>query len=415
MMLNRVRFAIGVLPVAAAAMFTAWIVSVAAGQCQYEVTVIQKPGTDEATIGLALNNHGHVVGRYTSAVGDSSQAFLWTPDTGYTTLPSPPGASDSYASDINDAGVIVGTGSPSLDESFGWVYADGEYTILPPMEGGTSAGASGINEAGEVAGSRSIVEGPSPTNAFYWSEATGIIDLGVMGDYTTTGADINHSGHLAGTRGIWASTDEAFIWNDGEVTFLGPIPGGSTSSAGAINNRSEVAGAGMLDRDVPSDNIFRAFLWRDGTMILLGTLPYHVKSTARGRNDLTQVVGDGRPLSSSERRAFLWQHGVMHDLNDLIPPRAVDTIERTWDINNSGQIIADGISFSGAEVSFLLTPVNRPKGDADCDCAVGVLDLLFVLAEWGKTDSLADLNGDDVVDVLDLLTVLDDWTGPIDS
>jgi hypothetical protein len=48
-------------------------------------------------------------------------------------------------------------------------------------------------------------------------------------------------------------------------------------------------------------------------------------------------------------------------------------------------------------------------GDIDGDCDVGVSDLLFLLAEWAKTDSPADINNDGVVNVADLLILLGDW------
>ena len=75
-------------------------------------------------------------------------------------------------------------------------------------------------------------------------------------------------------------------------------------------------------------------------------------------------------------------------------------------INSSGLILANASGTDGL-VAVLLTPVESPLGDLDADCEVGILDLLFLLAQWGKTGSPADLNNDGVVGILDLLTLRD--------
>ena len=54
-------------------------------------------------------------------------------------------------------------------------------------------------------------------------------------------------------------------------------------------------------------------------------------------------------------------------------------------------------------------------GDVDGDGAVGVVDLLAVIAHWGVVEAddadarLADLDGNDTIDVNDLLRVISDW------
>ena len=41
---------------------------------------------------------------------------------------------------------------------------------------------------------------------------------------------------------------------------------------------------------------------------------------------------------------------------------------------------------------------------------VDVLDLLFLLSEWGVSNSAADLNNDGTVDTLDLIILLQNWS-----
>jgi len=60
-------------------------------------------------------------------------------------------------------------------------------------------------------------------------------------------------------------------------------------------------------------------------------------------------------------------------------------------------------------VTFLLTPIDRPTADITGDCTVDAADLLFLLGDWGETDSPADINADGLVNVRDLLTLLGQW------
>ena len=91
-----------------------------------------------------------------------------------------------------------------------------------------------------------------------------------------------------------------------------------------INNAGQIAGISDLSgdtnptpecADVPGT---RAVLWQNGAIINLGTLPRDCLSSASDINARGQVVGVSCDDSFS-CRAFLWDHGVMMDLNSLIP------------------------------------------------------------------------------------------------
>jgi probable HAF family extracellular repeat protein len=52
----------------------------------------------------------------------------------------------------------------------------------------------------------------------------------------------------------------------------------------------------------------------------LGVLPGDYGSESSGVNEKGQVVGGSQDMSGTER-AFLWENGVMYDLNSLSPVR----------------------------------------------------------------------------------------------
>jgi hypothetical protein len=88
----------------------------------------------------------------------------------------------------------------------------------------------------------------------------------------------------------------------------------------------------------------------------------------------------GYAWESSTLRGFIWQDGVLTDLNDLVPPEFYIRIANG--INNAGQIVASG-SYDDESAALLLTPANQPPGDIDHDCIVGIHDFLMLLAAWG--------------------------------
>jgi len=58
-----------------------------------------------------------------------------------------------------------------------------------------------------------------------------------------------------------------------------------------------------------------------------------------------------------------------------------------------------------------LAAALAPLGDLDYDGAVGILDYLLLLADWGLTDdSPADLDDNEVVGITDLLILLENWS-----
>ena len=86
----------------------------------------------------------------------------------------------------------------------------------------------------------------------------------------------------------------------------------------------------------------------------LGTLDGFLSSEAFAINDLGQIVG------ASGKRAFIWESGMMTDLNDLLVPNAGwDYLFDARDINNNGQITGTGV-IDGDRRAYVLTPIPEP-------------------------------------------------------
>jgi probable HAF family extracellular repeat protein len=78
-------------------------------------------------------------------------------------------------------------------------------------------------------------------------------------------------------------------------------------------------------------------------------------SAAYGINDQGQVVGESG-TSSGSLRPFLWQEGVMTDLNSLVSNGSGWTLLNATAINNGGQIVGNGTNPAGLLHGYLLTP-----------------------------------------------------------
>ncbi|MHC4422358.1 MAG: DUF3466 family protein [Planctomycetota bacterium] len=351
-------------------------------------------------------------------------AVIWD-ESGIVALGHPGGVFAVEARAVNDAGQVacVGEGNPQTYQSYFW--ENGTWTPIGALPGLPDSIVEDIDSAGRIVG-RSLIVGPgAPDRAFSW-EVGVFTELGTLGD-SSKAYGINEVGQVVGTSLAELPGGElglrGFLWDNGRMTALDPLAGDVATQAFDVNDAGEIVGSSWY-HTTQFFTVDQATLWRDDgiEVIDLGVVPaapgscssnpYWHKSIARAINNHGQIVGEAMCITSgAPKAAFLWEDGVTHNLNDLIPQGTGLDLRSARDINDAGQIVGYGINQAGELRAFLLDPVPC-TGDLNGDGVVGVNDFLMLLTAWGECSGCpADLDGDGVVGVSDFLVLLAAW-GP---
>jgi probable HAF family extracellular repeat protein len=201
---------------------------------------------------------------------------------------------------MNDPVVVIGCNGHAF------ILINGFYSDLGVLPGGDWSSASGINQSGTVVGDSSVSSGNF--RGFVWNPQSGMVEIGTLGGLNSHATAINHSGEVVGHASLPSGYEHAF------------------SAVGAI----------MTD---------------------LGTLGG--SSYAYGINDSATIVGYSWPASSDNPHAFVYLNGIMIDLNSLIPSGAGWQLLEAYGINNSGQIVGEGL-LNGKSHAFRLDPALVP-------------------------------------------------------
>jgi probable HAF family extracellular repeat protein len=298
---------------------------------------------------------------------------LW--DNGVMTdLGTLPTGSTSRAFGLNDNGQVVGfafDGSAAGGaNNHAFLWENGVMTVLFPEPAHSVANA--INDVGQVVGQYNL------NRPFLWQNG-GFIDLRGFGGTQSFGYafDINEAGQVVGSSAVNNGSDglsqHAFLWEDGVMTDLGALPGLPDSRAHAINELGQVVGFSSSFDPETTDEVFESFLWENGVMIDLG-VPGDL-NRAHDINDSGQIVG----WSSSG--AYIYEDGVVTNLNTLIPAGSGVSISVATGINNAGQIVGYGL-FGGRTHALLLTPAEEGTPSVSID------DVTVAEGDAGMTDAV---------------------------
>jgi probable HAF family extracellular repeat protein len=362
---------------------------------QRTLPAVQYTITDLGTLDGGTFSQPFFIDRYGLVSGSASlpdgtqNAVLWLngqmKDIGAPGLGGP----NSIAFVDNESSRAVGEAETSTSDPNGEDFCGfgTHLTCLPflwqaggmiqlPTLGGNNGVAKAISNRGEVAGfaENSTPDPGCPAPQVLHFKPV-VWEKGLIHKLPTFGGDpdgvaqqINDNGEVVGGSGTCAAFNanflynlvpvHALLWEKGKATNLGNL-GGETGQAGGniaydINNQGQVVG----NSDLPGDTTFDAFLWTRKTgMQDLGTLSGDVASVSLSINDAGSVVGASLD-ANFDPRAFLWEKGVMTDLNTLIAGDSPLYLLTGCSINSRGEITGLGLTSTGETHTYLARPTH---------------------------------------------------------
>jgi len=303
------------------------------------------------------------------------------------TLGKPDGNSWINWGGINERGEAVGMSETAVPDPDGedvcgfgtqltcvpFFWRKGHMSALPTV-GGNNGQASAINNRGEVAGyaETAVIDSGCPpfkiTSAVLWEKGKALALPTVGGDLDGVAFGINDHGQAVGYSGSCVAATHAVVWKNNTAFVLQDLGGTRSNIAFVINNRGQIAGK-VRSAD---DTHYVVALWQpDGTLTTHEPLPGDLDAFATGINNRGQVVGNDFDSSFNWSHGFIWQNGVMTDLNTLIPEDSNLSVISASNINDRGQISGMATVRSGPHAgnihAYLATPVNASVGVSVAD------------------------------------------------
>jgi probable HAF family extracellular repeat protein len=318
-----------------------------------------------ASLGAAfrMSESGIAAGVAIPISGGDGMPALWTMEAGTQFLPLLPDDDAGLAKDVSETGIAVGESDDVVPVGHqlhifphATVWVEGEAIELESLvTGGADLElfqADRINEKGQILG---WGRDPSiPTGRGFLFEEGILTDLGSLkADGSSEPFDMNELGHVVGRAQAPDNFDHAFLWKDGVMKDLHDpdVVLGRVSTARAINESGVIVGSADFVGDFLDYET--ATVWDHGVITNLGVLGGN-QSYARDINDHGTIVGTTTIPSGFGVHAFIYQDGVMTDLNDLIPPDSGWILANAHDITNDGRIVGEG--FNNGLRPFLLVP-----------------------------------------------------------
>ena len=295
---------------------------------------------------------------------------------------------------INDFGQIVGMSETAVPDPNGedicgfgtnltcrpFVWQNFRMSALPTL-GGNNGEASAVNNRGQIVGmAEDGAMDPScpagTTNSgtelpVKWENGRAHALPTPVGDSGGFAMWINDHGQAVGYSGNCGAMSHAVSWANGNVTVLPDLGTGAGAIAYGNNNRDQIVGSVFV---TPGGAIRYGALWQNSVLTTIKpTLPGDIAAIATGINNQGQVVGSAWDSNYNWSHAFIYQDGVMTDLNSLFPKNSNLHATMANKINDRGQISGMATVMSGPDQgkvhAFLATPVKKSIGTPDTDAA----------------------------------------------
>jgi uncharacterized membrane protein len=289
---------------------------------RYSVQALEVPNGGFEAFPAAINNRGWVVG-YSSGPY-LPQATLWIGGRAFG-LPALGGI--GYASDINDAGKIVGFVNDANVTRRAATWYRGRLTVLRNLPNTTSfAEAHGINRNGLIAGVSAARKFTG--RAVIWKNGIPR-ELDSLGGGLAIANRINDLGYSVGIANPPSATVHGALWTPkGDIVDLG-----GQNIAVDINNAGRIVG--FVGAGLPP----KPLKWVRGVRTVLPTLGGE-NGIVYAINESDQAVGYSQTATGQER-ATIWFGAKPVQLDTLLDAESSGTVvDAAYAINDKGQIAA---------------------------------------------------------------------------
>jgi probable HAF family extracellular repeat protein len=281
---------------------------------------------------------------FATRFGPTCLGFVWEPGRGMKPLPTFDGGNNGFATGANNFGQVVGWAENGVHDSSCvapqvlqfraalWEPRKNRMRQLRPLGNDATSAATAINDKGQV--------------------------VGISG--------------ACGTAVGGFSAEHAVMWENGVPKPSPHLGGVAWNTPMAINELGDVAGFSNRSPDVGNAIDWHAYFVPSGATVAtdLDVLDGHDISQGLGLNESRQVVGQSCTADFVDCKAFLWEHGVLKDLNDLVAPGYDDVLIAANDINDRGWITGAALSTqTGQQVTFIAYPVPRHSLSSDAAAA----------------------------------------------
>jgi probable HAF family extracellular repeat protein len=290
---------------------------------------------------LLLNNRNQLAAMVQAE--DGPHFFIRGPNKTVEILMTPEAPADSLL-------VFNGNGTAILQQigfRSAYRYRKGKFVNLTNFAPYKYFNTVAINNRGRIVGGAQRQDGPPITTFSYYRSRHRVLKPLLPGTSSLAFAINNHGVVVGAAQYETNETDfvgssyHAVIFKRGKAQDIGTLDGDLSSVATGINDRGAVIGYSSSRQPVQDGeiSISRGFIYRDGIMSPLQPLPGQLRTRPESINRRGLIVGHSSD-ENFERTAVLFLNGQTYDLNNLVLPETNPKLSEATSINDRGVIAA---------------------------------------------------------------------------